>query len=493
MSAASASVEIPSAVSRPVSRARGWRARVGLALLLSGVALTPCFWHSRIQAGDLSSHIYNAWLASLIAQGKAEGLVIVTQRTNVLFDLMLSSLFKTAGAEAAQRIAVSACVLIFVWGAFAWICVMSRRRPWFLFPCVMMLAYGWVFHMGFFNFYLSLGLCFWALAFSWTRSPLRALGSVALLVLACAAHLLPVAWAIGVIPYVAIARAITPRHRILLAAAGIGVLALFRIALSTRLATRWSLQQALEITGVDQLWVFGPRYGVLAVALLVVWTAMFLHVARRGGMAPAFLGIPFQLFLLTAAGVLLLPTAVLLPGYKHALWYISDRMSLVVAVLVCGILARGGATTWHKAAVGSLALLFFAFLYYDSGQLNRTEYKMLAAVTALPAGERVISALQDPVSRVNGVTHIVDRVCVGKCFSYANYEPSTSQFRIRAVGRNAIVVDNYADSFALQHGTYQVKKQDPPLTYIFQCGLGLCSRPSTVRQPTPVELFRRPD
>ena len=32
-------------------------------LLISAAILIPCFWHSRIVAGDLGSHAYNAWLA----------------------------------------------------------------------------------------------------------------------------------------------------------------------------------------------------------------------------------------------------------------------------------------------------------------------------------------------------------------------------------------------------------------------------------------------
>src|SRR5690349_2789207 len=51
--------------------------------------VVPCFWQSRLQAGDLSSHIYNAWLAQLIAHGQAPGLFIAPQKTNVLFDWIL--------------------------------------------------------------------------------------------------------------------------------------------------------------------------------------------------------------------------------------------------------------------------------------------------------------------------------------------------------------------------------------------------------------------
>src|SRR5881396_2519473 len=89
--------------------------------LLSVVVLIPCFWQRRIQAGDLSSHIYNSWLSQQIEIGKAPGLVIAPMSTNVLFDLMLGGLFRIAGPEAAQRIAVSMAVLIFFWGAFAFL------------------------------------------------------------------------------------------------------------------------------------------------------------------------------------------------------------------------------------------------------------------------------------------------------------------------------------------------------------------------------------
>src|SRR6516165_10805405 len=88
-------------------------------IALSIFLLVPVYWQPRVQAGDLSSHIYNAWLAQLIESGRAQGLTVVRQSTNVLFDLMLSGLFRPFGAGVAQRIAVSVAVLTFVWGAFA--------------------------------------------------------------------------------------------------------------------------------------------------------------------------------------------------------------------------------------------------------------------------------------------------------------------------------------------------------------------------------------
>src|ERR1700676_4216222 len=46
---------------------------VGL-IAISALILAPCFWHRRIAASDLGSHLYNAWLAHLIRPGQAPGL-----------------------------------------------------------------------------------------------------------------------------------------------------------------------------------------------------------------------------------------------------------------------------------------------------------------------------------------------------------------------------------------------------------------------------------
>ena len=105
---------------------------------------------------------------------------------------MLGGLFQLAGPAAAQRISVSLAVLIFIWGAFAFATVVSGRQAWPILPCIAMLAYGWVFHMGFFNFYLGLGLGFWALALLWEPNPRRVAAAIPILAVAYLAHALPV-------------------------------------------------------------------------------------------------------------------------------------------------------------------------------------------------------------------------------------------------------------------------------------------------------------
>lgn len=73
-------------------------------LIVCALILVPCFWHKRLEAGDLPSHTYNAWLAHLIAQGQAPGLYIESRWNNILVDVTLEKLAVWVGFLAAERI-----------------------------------------------------------------------------------------------------------------------------------------------------------------------------------------------------------------------------------------------------------------------------------------------------------------------------------------------------------------------------------------------------
>jgi len=427
--------------------------------LVSVLLLIPCFWQSRLQAGDLSSHIYNAWLAQLIAAGQAPGLTIVRQTTNVLFDLMLSGLFAAAGAEAAQRIAVSLAVLIFAWGAFAFVSTVSGRRAWHMLPVIAMLAYGWVFHMGFFSFYLSLGLCFWAMALCWAGKPRRIAAAVPVLAVAWLAHALPVAWTLIVLLYLWLAGRMKPRAHLLLAMGSVLAMLFLCVAVGTWMFTRWFSAQVSKVTGLDQVAVFDDKYWVVVIGLLVIWIGQFRESEIRSLITSPLA----QVSLLTALGIFILPNAVLLPGYQHVLAFISERMSLALAICIFALLAAARARPWHRYATALAAAVFFAFLYRDEAVFNSVEDRISRLVSQLPANQRVISAIGAPDLRVNALGHMIDRVCIGKCYSYANYEPSTGQFRIRAAADNSIVISTSVSTWEMQIGSYVTKERDLPL------------------------------
>src|ERR1700693_79830 len=80
-------------------------------LAISALVLLPCFWHRHIAAGDLASHMYNAWLAQLIERGQVTGLWLDSRWNNVFFDLLMSGFGKFFRLEAAETRAGSWCLL----------------------------------------------------------------------------------------------------------------------------------------------------------------------------------------------------------------------------------------------------------------------------------------------------------------------------------------------------------------------------------------------
>ena len=41
------------------------------------------------------------------------------------------------------------------------------------------------------------------------------------------------------------------------------------------------------------------------------------------------------------------------------------------------------------------------------------------------------------------IQHMIDRACIGYCFSYGNYEPSSGVFRVRAAPGNPYMLSDY--------------------------------------------------
>ncbi|MFN7997668.1 MAG: hypothetical protein U0Q18_28880 [Bryobacteraceae bacterium] len=445
-----------------------WLCYLGLSIAI----LIPCFWQQRIQAGDLSSHIYNAWLVQLIEQGRAGGLIVKTQTQNVLFDLMLSYLLRATGADWAQRAAVSAVVLIFFWGAFSFVWSWSRRGdqrpPWHLASILAMLAFGWVYHMGLFNFYLSLGFSLAALAAARRRTVSSAIVAGLLLAAAFLGHALPPAWAIFVEVYTWLGQRVRPRQRPLLAGGAIAVLIMGGFVMKLLLKGEWGPVHYLSFSGAEQIWTFGNRYLALAAILLAVWGIWLLHLLKFRGARRLVFDVRLQLCALNAAFVLVIPSVIDLPGAARVSLLIT-RMSLAGAILFCGLAASAPAPKWLAAATGTLAVVFFTFTYQDEAALNRIETRMERAVRELPPGSRVVTSLVDTNLRMFSLAHIIDRACIGRCFSYANYEPSTGVFRVRAERPNAVVVASLRDSWAMQVGGYTVKPEDLPMYRLDLC------------------------
>jgi hypothetical protein len=237
----------------------------------------------------------------------------------------------------------------------------------------------------------------------------------------------------------------------------------FQLAARRFLTVRWSARQLVSTTGVDQVWIFGAKYDIVLAGLLLVWGLFFLSLLRRQGSRAVASSVPFHLCVIAAAAVFFLPGMILLPGYAHSLTYIAERMSLGVAVCVCALLGSVAPRAFERHALVAVAGVFFIFVYRDERALNAFEDRIEDVVSQLAPGARVVSVIADDGLRIDPIVHMIDRACVGRCYSYANYEASTKQFRIRATGQNGVVVARYGESYRLQSGGYVIQDRDLPI------------------------------
>jgi hypothetical protein len=455
----------------------------GKLLLVSVLILLPCFWHRHIEAGDLGSHAYNAWLAQLIERGQAPGLLIAHPWTNVLFDYLLSGLARAFGLHVAEEISVSLSVLVFFWGAFAFVAAASRGAPWFLIPAIAMIAYGWTFEMGFMNYYISLGLAFFALALFWRGEGWKRALSLAFVPFIYLAHPLGLIWLISAAAYIWIAERVPLWLQWLLlltSAAGLYGLRLF--------LWRHFIVDTVDgppyiFNGGDQFLLFGDRYKIVEAAfgvfVVVALVIDLIHRRKSPGFWRAYL-IPLQLFILVEAGVFLLPDGVRASNDRAALALVTERLTTVSAVLVCCLLAAMLPRKSHLIALAGIAGVFFSFLYRDTAIVDRMEMQVERRVGTLPPGVHVLATIRKPEESRVGVQHTVDRACIGHCFSYGNYEPPSKDFRIRALPGNPFVMTNSDDTAAMEEGDYIVKSEDLPAYQIYQCSedwTELCIRP----------------
>jgi hypothetical protein len=156
----------------------------------------------------------------------------------------------------------------------------------------------------------------------------------------------------------------------------------------------------------------------------------------------------------------------------YAGWIGSQALRLTTVSAVMGLCVLGFVRPkkWHSAGFGLAAVLFFAFLYQATGVLNHMEAQIERLVAGLPAGERITANIwAPPDSRLGNVLHMADRACIGKCFSYQNYEPATGEFRVRVREGSPIVSADPDATQQMEAGEYVVRPEDLPMAHIYQC------------------------
>jgi hypothetical protein len=444
-------------------------------LLLSVVLVVPCVWHRRIEAGDLASHVYNAWLAQLIEKRQAPGLYIARQWNNVLFDVTLLRVANLVGLAAAQKIVVSICVLVFFWGAFAFIRTISESPPWFLTPCIAMLAYGYSFNMGFMNYYLSLGLACFGLAVLWRPRGIDWIAGTVFALLALLAHPIGFLWMVGTLGYTRVRTKLPGWWKLVLPLAATTGFAAIYWYTSRRpaLFADWDRGPFYLYNGADQLGLYGKRYFFLAGAAFLfalICVVADLYARRREGSSWKPFELPLELYLVTFCATALLPENLRPSIYGGWIGVLGSRLTAISALFGLTFLGLLKLRRWHVAGFVVCAMVFFAFLYQDTSWLNHLEANAETLVAGLPAGTRVIVTARAPAdSRIAFIGHAVERACIGHCFSYANYEPASGEFWVRVRKGSPVATSSTDDAEDMASGEYEVDDADLPIKQIYQC------------------------
>jgi len=443
-------------------------------ILLSALLLTPVFWHSHIEAGDLGSHVYNAWLAQLVQKGAAPGIYAAWQWKNILFDLLLLSLSDLFGIPAAEKMAVALCVLLFFWSVFALIVVATGRPPWYLTPFLAMLSYGYVFHMGFMNYYLSIALACLGLSLVWSARPKLQLVSLPLIPLMLLGHPLGAVWFLGAAAYLLLWQHL-PRWRFAFPILGLLLIFAIRLFLTHHSAYEigWPDHPFYFFNGADQFLVFGERYRYISAIVFAFGLLMAGLDLRRAPRASYWW--KDRLLLLEFCVIAFCVTS-LLPENLNAnqgtgwIGLLVSRLTLITAIYTLCLLGSLSPQKWHLAALTACAVLFFVFLYQDTSLVARLEANAEKLTHDLPFGTRVLKSVAAPGDwRAPFIYHSVDRACIGHCFAFSNYEPSTRQFRLRVREDSPVVVFDPDDSESMESGEYVVQPEDLPLKQIDQC------------------------
>jgi len=464
-------------------------------LLLSVLLLVPCFWHKHIQAGDLGSHIYNAWLAQLAERREIPGVMVVRQWNNVLFDLIVLHSANLFGFVAAEKIAVSITVLTFFWGAFAFLTSVSSRAPWLLTPFLAVLAYGYAFHMGFMNYCLSIGLAFLALAAVWRSGAGNWGVAVILAAIAFLAHPLGFALFASLALYFSAWKNLSRWPRLTLPILAVATfISLHRyFATHDELVPSWRSEGIWQLFGQDQMNVYGHRYLMLSWSALA-WGAFCVIAAIYGWIFRAqkpsrALWLALELYCLALVATFCLPENLRTGLYAGWVGLLVSRLTLVTAVFGQLALVSLRLPRWFWRGAAIIAGIYFAFLYHDTGKLDRMETNARLLTQALVPGTRIVAVASAPEDwRVPFIYHAIDRACIGHCFSYANYEASSLQFRVRALPGNTVVTTSVDQSDDMSAGDYRIRDKDLPLTSVYQCSDAdfseLCALPLREGQKT---------
>jgi hypothetical protein len=304
---------------------------------------------------------------------------------------------------------------------------------------------------------------------------LQRLVGLLLLPLVLLAHPIGFLWLSGTALYIALWAKLPAWWKLVVPVAAVIFVFAIRSYLmhQTRFQVDWVHDPFYQMTGADQLTLYGERYvflGWAAFAFAVICIVADVISRKRDLSFWQSVRLTASLYFVAVVAVAMMPEN-LRPSITGGwIGLLASRLTAINAIFGLCLLACLKPRKWHLAGFAACAIVFFAFLYQDTLILNRMEASAEALVSRLPFGTRLIATIwAPPGSRISFIGHIADRACISHCFSYANYEPSSGQFRIRAKPGSPVVSASDDDTEDMQAGEYDVEDEDLPLKQIFQC------------------------
>jgi hypothetical protein len=323
-----------------------------------------------------------------------------------------------------------------------------------------------------FNYYLSTGLAFVGLALFQMALRWEKLGVIAILPLVFVAHPLGLMWMIGAALYLWVASVGSLRLQFAFVLVSVCVLFAVRGSLLQHYRTEAPAHSVLFFNGLDQL-IFSNRYGVPAAMLcacLVVALAAELALNTSTSELLARGSTALGLYVIAEAAIQLLPDAIYLPQYAAPISDLTERLTTISVVLLCCVFGAIPPRRWHFLALAMVAAMYFALLFQDTATLNRMEDQVVKLLEPLPSGQRILATITKPLKYRFNAGHIIEPSCVERCYSFANYEAPSGQFRVRARPGNPIVMSDIHDATLAEQGNYVAKSPDLPLYEVYQCG-----------------------
>ncbi len=324
--------------------------------------------------------------------------------------------------------------------------------------------------------YLSLGLALFAAAASLRNGAGNWVLAMVVATLSLLAHPIGFLFFCGLTVYIRLWRTLPGIWSRFLPAVVIAAFIFMGLYFSTHqaLEASWRDVSIFQIFGHDQLNLFGTRYLIFSVValgwMLLCGTAVGYDAVFRGRRPAAVFRLACELYFVSVIGTICLPENFRVSLYAGWVGLLVSRLTLVSAIFGLLTLATVRLPRWAVGGFVAGAAAFFIFLYQDTGKLDRMEASARAIAQRLPPGTRIVAVASPPDDwRVPFIYHSIERACIGHCFSFANYEASSLQFRVRAAAGNYYVSTSVDQADDMASGDYVVRRGDLPLTSFYQC------------------------